>query len=130
MEASSDMSTPMEAAKWLKLVFLGFTRTKIYWAEGSSGGYSDFQQMRTFMSIISISRGWRCDFQFNKRRYQSSYYRTKTEAKAAKAEKRKELKNPVPIPKTPTDMAFLTFVNNWLDYLQAYRAESHYREAT
>jgi len=27
-------------------------------------------------------------------------------------------------------MAFLTLVNNWLDYLQAYRAESHYKETT
>jgi integrase len=75
-------------------------------------------------------RGWKYDFQLKKRRYQSNYYKTKTEAKEAEAEKRKELKNPVPIPKIPTDMAFLTLVNNRLDYLQAYRAEAHYRETT
>lgn len=81
------------------------------------------------MSIYSDpGRGWRYDFQFKKRRYQSNYYKTKTEAKAAEAEKRKELKNPVPVPETPTDMAFLTLMNNRLDYLQAYSAESHYKE--
>jgi integrase len=73
-------------------------------------------------------RGWKYDFQFNKRRHQSNYYKTKTEAKEAEAEKRKELKNPVPIPEAPTDTAFLTLVNDRLDYLKAYRAESHYKE--
>ena len=73
-------------------------------------------------------RGWKYDFQFNKRRHQSNYYKTKTEAKEAEAAKRKELKNPVPIPEAPTDTAFLTLVNDRLDYLQAYRAESHYKE--
>ena len=73
-------------------------------------------------------RGWKYDFQFNKRRHQSNYYKTKTEAKEAEAEKRKELKNPIPIPEVPTDTAFLTLVNDRLDYLQAYRAESHYKE--
>jgi integrase len=82
----------------------------------------------TFMSVFSDQRGWRYDFQFKKRRYQSTYYKTKTEAKEAEAEKRKQLKNPIPTPKTPTDMAFLTLINNRLDYLQAYRAESHYKE--
>ncbi len=73
-------------------------------------------------------RGWKYDFQFQKRRHQSNYYKTKTEAREAEAEKRKELKNPVPIPETPTDMAFLTLVNKRMDYLQAYRANSHYME--
>jgi integrase len=81
------------------------------------------------MSVFSEKgRGWKYDFQFNKRRYQSSYYRTKTEAREAEAEKRRDLKNPVPIPETPTDMAFLTLVNKRLDYLQAYRSNAHYME--
>lgn len=81
------------------------------------------------MSVYSEpGRGWKYDFQFKKRRYQSNYYKTKTEAKEAEADKRKELKNPIPIPEIPTDMAFLTLINNRLDYLQAYSAESHYRE--
>ena len=73
-------------------------------------------------------RGWKYDFQFKKRRHQSNYYKTKTEARETEAERRKELKNPVPIPETPTDMAFLTLVNKRMDYLQAYRSNSHYME--
>jgi integrase len=81
------------------------------------------------MSIyFEPGRGWKYDFQFQKRRHQSNYYKTKTEAREAEAEKRKELKNPVPIPEIPTDMAFLTLINKRLDYLQAYRANSHYME--
>jgi integrase len=80
------------------------------------------------MSTYSDPRGWRYDFQFNKRRHQSNYYKTKTEAREAEAEKRKELKNPVLIAETPTDMAFLTLINKRLDYLHAYRSESHYME--
>jgi len=73
-------------------------------------------------------RGWKFDFQFKKRRYQSNYYKTKTEAREAEAEKRKELKNPALTTETPTDMAFLTLVNKRLDYLQAYRSNTHYME--
>ena len=73
-------------------------------------------------------RGWKYDFNYRKRRYQSNYFRTKTEAKEAEAEKRKELKNPIPQPVAPTDMAFLTLLNKRLDHLQAYNSESHYRE--
>ncbi|MCP4748754.1 MAG: site-specific integrase [Desulfobacteraceae bacterium] len=73
-------------------------------------------------------RGWKYDFQFKKNRYQSNYYKTKTEAKEAEAKKRKELKSPILIQETPTDMAFLSLVNHRLDYLKAYRSDSHYRE--
>ena len=73
-------------------------------------------------------RGWKYDFNYRKRRYQSNYFRTKTEAKEAEAEKRKELKHPIPKPVTPTDMAFLTLLNRRLDHLQAYSSESHYQE--
>jgi len=73
-------------------------------------------------------RGWKYDFKFRKRRFQSNYYRTKREAKEAEADKLKELNNPIPEPVEPTDTAFLTLLNRRLDHLQAYNSESHYRE--
>jgi integrase len=50
------------------------------------------------------------------------------EARQAEAEKREELKNPVPVVETPTDMAFLELVNQRLDYVQAYKSEKYYAD--
>jgi integrase len=81
------------------------------------------------MSVYSKKgKGWRYDFTLKGTRYTEAWFKTKTEAKEAEAEKRKELKNPKPVAETPTDIAFLDLVNRRLDHVQSYNSESHYRD--
>ena len=75
-------------------------------------------------------KGWRYDFQMNKKRYTEAYFKTKTKAKQAEAKRREELKNPekkIPTEKTQTDMGLLTLCNKRLDYVKKYNSEEHFR---
>ena len=69
---------------------------------------------------------WRYDFTLKGTRYTEAWFETKTKAKGAEAEKRKESKNPLPVSEMPTDMAFLDLVNLRLDHVKAYNSQSHY----
>lgn len=81
------------------------------------------------MSVYFVKgKGWRYDFTMSGTRQTAAWFKTKTEAKEAEAEKRKELKNPPVAPETPTDMAFLDLVNARLDYVEASNSKSHYRD--
>ena len=82
------------------------------------------------MSVYFVKgkdKGWRYDFTLKGIRHTEAWFKTKTEARTAEVSKRKELKNPKPEPKTPTDMAFLDLVNLRLDHVKAYNSEEHYR---
>jgi integrase len=72
---------------------------------------------------------WRYDFVMKGVRYHASQFKTKSAAKEAEADKRKEVKaqiqNPVP---EKIDMGFLELVNRRLDYVQAYNSERHYTD--
>ncbi|SFK49221.1 Site-specific recombinase XerD [Desulfomicrobium apsheronum] len=72
---------------------------------------------------------WRYDFVMNRVRYHASQFKTKSAAREAEADKRKEvktlLKNPPP---EKIDMGFLELVNRRLDYVQAYNSERHYSD--
>jgi integrase len=61
-------------------------------------------------------RGWRYRFQFRGEFYQAGGFKTKSEARAAEAEKRKEVKRP-PTP-IGTGYDFRTAANEYLDYCQ------------
>lgn len=79
------------------------------------------------MSVYSKKgKGWRYDFTLKGARYTEAWFRTKTEAKQAEAEKRKELKNPKPVKKEPIDITFLDLVNLRLDEVKEYNSNSHY----
>ena len=80
------------------------------------------------MSVYSVKgKGWRYDFTLKGQRYTEAWFKTKTEAKQAEAEKRKEVKDPKPVLETePTDMAFSDLVNLRLDHVKAYNSEEHY----
>jgi len=90
------------------------------------------------MSTFSENkRGWKYDFVRKGRRYQSGYYRTKSEAMEAEAKKKEELKHPHAVAlgaktglmeKTRTDMAFLDLINRRLDHVRAYNSRRHYNE--
>jgi integrase len=81
------------------------------------------------MSVYSVKgKGWRYDFTLKGNRYTEAWFKTKTEAKQAEAEKRKELKNPKIDVDTPIDMEFLDLVNLRLDYLKDYSSEIYYKE--
>jgi integrase len=73
-------------------------------------------------------KGWRYDFTLKGTRYTEAWFKTKSKAKGAEAEKRKELKNPPPVLEVPTDMAFLDLVNLRLDHVKAYNSERHYQD--
>lgn len=74
---------------------------------------------------------WRYDFVMNRVRYHASQFKTKTAAREAEADKRKEVKayhqNPQPH-QIQTGMVFLELVNRRLDYVQAYNSERHYTD--
>jgi len=83
------------------------------------------------MSVYSVKgKGWRYDFTHRGIRYTEAWFKTKTAAKEAEAEKRKELKNPTPVAEMPTDMAFLELVNLRLDHVKDYNSEIYYSEYT
>ncbi|MFH1991925.1 MAG: tyrosine-type recombinase/integrase [Pseudomonadota bacterium] len=80
------------------------------------------------MSVYFVKgKGWRYDFIHQEIRYTEAWFKTKTEAKQAEAEKRKEVKNPRPVAEMPTDMVFLDLVNLRLDHVKAYNSDEHYR---
>jgi hypothetical protein len=60
-------------------------------------------------------------------RHTEAWFKTKKEAKEAEARKRQELKNPSPVVETPTDMAFLDVVNEYLDNAKREFAEKTYK---
>ena len=85
------------------------------------------------MSVyLRKGRGWIYDFVLNSNRYTSNYYKTKTEAKMAEAQRREEILNPKAAPAesmTQTGMGFLDLVNKRLDFLEAYRTVKYYKES-
>ena len=79
------------------------------------------------MSVyFNKGKGWRYDFTLRGTRYTEAWFKTKRKALDAEAEKRKEVKNPLPDPEIPTDTAFLELINRRLDHVKAYNSESHY----
>ncbi len=81
------------------------------------------------MSVYSIKgKGWRYDFTLEKQRYTQAWYKTKTEARQAEAEKRKEVLEPKKGTQIRTDMGFLELVNRRLDHLEAYNSRKHYED--
>ena len=79
------------------------------------------------MSVYFIkNKGWRYDFTLKGQRYTQARFKTKTEAKQAEAEKRKEILQPTEETQTPTDMGFLELVNRRLDHMEAYSSKAHY----
>jgi hypothetical protein len=97
---------------------------QLYWAAGSSEVLCFSQRRRTYMSIYSVKgKGWRYDFTLKGIRYTEAWFKTKTEAKQAEAEKRKGLKNPKPVREEMTDITFLDLVNLRLDHVKAYNSE-------
>ena len=81
------------------------------------------------MSVYSIKgKGWRYDFTLTGVRYTQAWYKTKTAAKRAEADQRKEVLEPKTETRTPTDMDFLDLVNRRLDHLKAYNSKAHYQD--
>jgi len=71
------------------------------------------------MSVYSIKgKGWRYDFTLRGERYTQAWYKPKTEARQAEANKRKEVLEPQKETQTLTDMEFSELVNSRLDYIQ------------
>ena len=80
-------------------------------------------------AYFTKGKGWRYDFTLKGDRYTKSGYKTKTEARQAEANRREELKNPIPVwepeeQETLTDTTFLELVNKRLDHVKAYNSES------
>ena len=73
-------------------------------------------------------KGYRIDFMLNGVRYTQAWFKTKTEAKRAEAEKRKEVLEPKNGTQIRTDMAFLELVNSRLDYIQERYSKQHYAD--
>jgi integrase len=73
-------------------------------------------------------QGWRVDFTHKGLRYTEVWFKTKAEAKQAEAKKREELRNPLSVVETPTDMAFWELVNLRLDYVKAYKSRKYYMD--
>ena len=81
------------------------------------------------MSVYSIKgKGWRYDFTLKGERYTQAWYKTKTEARQAEAEKRKEVLEPKKGTQTPIDMGFLELVNRRLDHVEVCNSKQHYAE--
>lgn len=80
------------------------------------------------MSVYSKKgKGWRYDFMVKGVRYTQAGFKTKTEAKQAAADRRKEVLNPTES-QTLTDMEFSELVNLRLDHIEAYNSKSHYAD--
>ena len=81
------------------------------------------------MSVYSKKgKGWRYDFTLNQQRYSQAWFKTKTAAKQAEADRRKKVKERQRGPQTPTDMGFLELVNRRLDHVKAYNSDKHYTD--
>jgi len=70
-------------------------------------------------------KGWRYDFTRKGERYTQAWFPTKTEAKQAEAEKRKELQT-AQSTKTQTDMGFEALVNLKLDNISDHNSQHYY----
>lgn len=76
-------------------------------------------------------KGWRYDFTLKGTRRSKAWYKTKTEAKKAEAEARKEVLNPehqMITDPTPIDMEFLELINRRLDHIKEYNSEKYYTD--
>ena len=76
-------------------------------------------------------KGWRYDFNYKGKRYTKAPFTTKTQAKQAEAEKRKEIKNlnsKMTKRTTLTDTVFYLIVNERLDYLKDFKTEGYYND--
>ncbi|HCY87768.1 MAG TPA: integrase, partial [Desulfobacteraceae bacterium] len=71
---------------------------------------------------------WEYYFRHNKRPYTKAGFKTKKEALAEEAERKKEVKQPQRPRTEQIDMDFLTLCNRRLDYLAAYRSDRHYQD--
>jgi len=82
------------------------------------------------MSVYSVKgKGWRYDFTLKGERYTQAWFKTKTVAKQAEAERRKEVLEPPPKVEIPTtDMGFWELVTRRLDHVKVYNSEQHYAE--
>ena len=81
------------------------------------------------MSIYFVkAKGWRYDFMLNGVRYTQAGFKTKTKAKQAAADKRKEISEPRRETQTSTDMEFSELVNRRLDHVRAYNSMKHYQD--
>ncbi len=79
------------------------------------------------MNVYSIKgKGWRYDFTLKGERYTQTWFKTKTKAKQAEAERRKEVLEPQKETQTPTDMSFLELVNRKLDDVEARNSYRYY----
>ncbi|WP_289022812.1 site-specific integrase [Desulfobacter postgatei] len=70
---------------------------------------------------------WQYQFRYQKQSYTKAGFKTKKEALAAEAERKKEVKNPKQ-QTIQTDMDFLDLLNRRLDFVAAYRGERHYSD--
>jgi len=81
------------------------------------------------MSIYEVKgSGWRYDFTYQKKRYTSTFLRTKREAMQAEAKRKEELKNPKPIMNDSKDMEFYKLVAKRLFFLENFRSARHFKE--
>ena len=81
------------------------------------------------MSVYFVKgKGYRYDFTLKGIRYTQAWFKTKTKAKQAESDRRKEALRPEPEIETQTDMAFLDLVNRRLDHVKAYNSERHYKD--
>ena len=81
------------------------------------------------MSVYSMKgKGWRYDFTLKGERYTQAWFPTKTKAKQAEAETRKEVLAPQKETQTPTDMNFLELVNRKLDDVEARNSFRYYQD--
>jgi integrase len=78
------------------------------------------------MSVYLTKKGWRVDFTFEKQRVTKGHFQTKREAKEEESKIRKRLKEERR--KTPTDTAFLTLANKYLDYAEKRFVNKTYLE--
>ncbi len=83
------------------------------------------------MSVYSIKgKGWRCDFTLKGERYTQAWFKTKTEARQAEAQKRKELQtthgSTAQSTETQTDMGFEALVNLKLDNISDHNSQHYY----
>ena len=82
------------------------------------------------MSVyLRKGKGWRYDFTLKGIRHTEAWFKTKKEAARAEARRKEEQKNPKPVEKTSTDMAFLELVNRRLDHVKAYNSVRHYKDS-
>jgi len=78
------------------------------------------------MSVyLKKNKGWRVDFTINGVRHTHAWYKTKTQARLAESQKRKELQT-AQSTKTQTDMGFEALVNLKLDNISDHNSQHYY----